>query len=255
MKENNYVYIGLGNSGFKFEVDKLYKGNETGDENIPVLKIKANAQGHKMSEMEILITPDRLKQLGEFLIAEGERSKEYYVNKNEDGPWCGLARSKFGIHNLKDKAQQDEIFFWSLVDGIGWGNKSKNDDDVEMFLKDFPLSVVKKSLEIAIEKRKHLKVVLDEYEKSKGKGNYWGIGDDGYWDLRAHIVGLGKETYEKCLEDPEIAKKIADERSFIENFEYGFNRTIRKFNEDNSGEGCSERPIPPSVEDERDSEN
>lgn len=87
------IYIDLGNGGFNISVDKL--NQKENDENTPVLKIDGSILGHKMGEMNIRMTPERLIELGEFLISEGEKSKTYYNNQRENDGWGGLACSKF----------------------------------------------------------------------------------------------------------------------------------------------------------------
>ena len=72
---------------------------------------------------------------------------------------------------------------------------------------------------------REIEVVLEDHAERK-TGNrhaYYGVSDDGFWDLRAHIIGLGRQFYASVLDDPEIAKRIADERSYVENFGYVFN--------------------------------
>lgn len=51
------------------------------------------------------------------------------------------------------------------------------------------------------------------------------IGDDSYWHLRAHIVGLGESVYFKVLKHPETIKEYAN--SFRENFEYCFHESMQ----------------------------
>ena len=87
------IYIDLGSGGFNISVEKL--NQKENDENTPVLKIDGSILGHKMGEMNIRMTPERLIELGEFLISEGEKSKVYYNNKRESDGWGGLACSKF----------------------------------------------------------------------------------------------------------------------------------------------------------------
>jgi hypothetical protein len=80
------INIGLGNGNceFNISVDKL--NNEYTNEEIPHLNINASMLGHKMCEINIRMTPERLIELGNFLIVEGENSKNYYNNKENE---CG----------------------------------------------------------------------------------------------------------------------------------------------------------------------
>ena len=47
-----------------------------------------------------------------------------------------------------------------------------------------------------------------------------GCGDDGYSDLKNHIVGLGKKEYYKHLNDTELVQDMADNRSYVESYSY-----------------------------------
>ena len=85
------IKIDLGNGGFHFTVKKMENAKGV----IPVLNINAEMFGHKMGEMEMRITPDRLKQIGEFLIEESVKADEYY--NNEETVWGGAANSKFFV--------------------------------------------------------------------------------------------------------------------------------------------------------------
>lgn len=71
-------------------------------------------------------------------------------------------------------------------------------------------------------KRKLLELVLCDHsiDKINKPYGYYGVGDDGFWDLTAHIVGLGKEEFTKNLHNPELAKSRADEGDYVENFQY-----------------------------------
>jgi hypothetical protein len=51
---------------------------------------------------------------------------------------------------------------------------------------------------------------LDRYITQKDHDNSLGVGDDGYNDLLNYIIGLGKKTYDKCLKDFELVKKLSE---------------------------------------------
>lgn len=69
-----------------------------------------------------------------------------------------------------------------------------------------------------------IKGVLECYaeKKTRNRYGYYGVSDDGFWDLRAHIIGLGENFYLSVISDPEKARKISDDRSYVENFGYIF---------------------------------
>ena len=48
------------------------------------------------------------------------------------------------------------------------------------------------------------------------------IGDDGFSDLVAHAVGLGKDVYSAVLKNPKLLMIPARENKYIENFTYSF---------------------------------
>jgi hypothetical protein len=111
---------------------------------------------------------------------------------------------------------------WHLIHILNWGldyNFKRCKLELKLaltpkefnFLKDW---VVAKRIAL----QKHLKT----FAEGQGSGFTWGVGDDGFWDLTAHIVGLGKEVYLATLKHPILAKTRADEHAYIENFEYSF---------------------------------
>jgi hypothetical protein len=106
------IYIDLGNGGFNITIDRIDISNVS----IPVFKITSGVHGHKMSDIEIRMTPERIIRLGEFLIDEGEKSKSFYkddnltqlgVDADKINPWAGAANSKFTIRT-KDSISEDE---------------------------------------------------------------------------------------------------------------------------------------------------
>lgn len=118
-------------------------------------------------------------------------------------------------------AYQKEQMFWKLVDEMDWGNKDTKKDVIRKNLKNnYDAKYVKSMHDFAVKKRKELCVVMDDFavEKTGHIGTYWGVGDDGFWDLSAHIVGLGEKMYNFIYENPIYAKSI----KYRENFEYCF---------------------------------
>ena len=80
--ENFYIGLGNGNCEFNISVDKLK--HEYTNKELPHLNINGSMLGHKMCEINIRMTPERLIELGNFLILEGENSKKYYDNKENE---------------------------------------------------------------------------------------------------------------------------------------------------------------------------
>ena len=115
-----------------------------------------------------------------------------------------------------------EAIFWKIVEIIGWGKSTdhqKLGEKLLYFVKN--VNEIDTLTRIAIQKRETLKDVINAYRKTYNDlPHYWG-GDDSFWDFRAHIVGLGEETYNKCLLD---IKNISVAKDYKENFEYLFRR-------------------------------
>ena len=147
----------------------------------------------------------------------------------------GIARINFNKQLdvlLNEYVRQEPKFFrkrtdnelWKIITDLGWGTKTVdyrklNDrlhSDYEIYFHELSEFVQKRRAEV--------KNALNEYQRKNTKNiNFYGLGDDGFWDLTAHIVGLGVKKYKEVINNPLIAKKMADDRDFKENFQYIFN--------------------------------
>jgi hypothetical protein len=111
--------------------------------------------------------------------------------------------------------------FWNLVKEIGWGTKTTDNKMIKRTLrKEYNEEFIKSMKDIAVRQRRALATIMDEHAL-KETGNitgYWDVSDDSFWDLTAHIVGLGKEVYDFICKNPIYAKTI----EYKENFEYCF---------------------------------
>lgn len=113
--------------------------------------------------------------------------------------------------------KNNEDKFWNIIDDIGWGTKTTDYRNVfEYLLKTYTIDDIIKLRLFCIEKRKSMQTWL----RNSSSGVYWG--DDRFWDLGAHIVGLGKEQYYAIKEDINIAIDMCDNFRYTENFEYSF---------------------------------
>lgn len=92
--------------------------------------------------------------------------------------------------------------FWANVAAIGWGTKTTDCDAVKRTL----LVLWDDEFNASFQDRLHgfedaLRQKVEEYEEDNDVSCE--CGDDGFGDLLSHCVGLGKEYYELCLEEPE----------------------------------------------------
>ena len=124
---------------------------------------------------------------------------------------------------FRKKYHEDKM--WAMIFDIGWGIKSL---DYKFIRKNLLDRYLDKDLlrlkEFVKYKRKELCKILTEYEIKIRIKNYFRVSDDGFWDLTAHIVGLGKERYDSIIENPEIAQEISINYMYKENFQYIFNK-------------------------------
>jgi len=136
-----------------------------------------------------------------------------------------------------DTSETHEELMWRVLEFARWGDYAKNWNqsvDYETIGKQMHSLFTKETLEQAQEfystKLDGIKTILEDHaeERCGKRHGYYGVGDDGFWDLRAHIIGLGSEFYASVVSDPEIAKRIADERSYVENFGYIFHYALPK---------------------------
>ncbi len=111
---------------------------------------------------------------------------------------------------------------WKVLESFKWDHAGNYDKEMLTF---WTKDVLKDAEKCAKDFRRYLGNALEEHaERVTGsRYSYYGVSDDGFWDLTAHIVGLGENVYRLVLNYPEIAKMMADERDYTENFEYIFN--------------------------------
>jgi len=86
--------------------------------------------------------------------------------------------------------------FWDLVDSIGWGTRDHFDQAQEYLIE-----------------------CLESWE-DEDEDRSFGVSDDGFQDLTAHIVGLGEAEYSKVCKDPRLAVTRASNRDYTESFRY-----------------------------------
>lgn len=123
------------------------------------------------------------------------------------------------MDNLEDR-------FWLLIDDIGWGTKTTNKEEIGRNLESSYSEEYLRAFYWFVKCKRHIlvgKLNKHSFQQTGNPYSYYGVGDDSFWDLTAHIVGLGKETFNRiAYSDPEEAKTMADNGDFTENFEYIF---------------------------------
>lgn len=118
---------------------------------------------------------------------------------------------------------------WKLIEDINWGYLIKQypqhpyDYVGDYCVENFTLRETILLQNFVVEKRRELQKKLQTHIK--------GIGDDSFWDLCSHIVGLGESVYNLCLKYPKIAEILIQDK--VENFEYGFTKAVYDLQECN----------------------
>lgn len=144
--------------------------------------------------------------------------------------------------NIKEKSET--MSFWDVVEKINWEwlckNTSKPHVKGKEILKGLKLTDkrLNKLKETAQSYRRILENAVEEYSQKKyGNRHSWPhVSDDSFWDLTAHVVGLGENIYNDILAHPEKINTFVDNHSYKENFEYCFNFK----GEDDGKTGCPE---------------
>lgn len=120
----------------------------------------------------------------------------------------------------------EEDLKWAVIERLNWINVKSSDEinDISEFLKNnYDEKIISNVAEFAKLKRKELSEILTKYEKQINVRNFYNVSDDGFWDLTAHVVGLGKDFYHLVLMKPEIARTV----NAVENFEYIFTKALK----------------------------
>ena len=116
----------------------------------------------------------------------------------------------------------EQLFFWKLVEKIGWVTKTVNYASVrENFIKNYS----KLTLRIFCEQYKNYYDELINAIKDYNKNNNESVpysGRDAHWDTLAHIVGLGYEEYMRNINNPKHVEERCDNSDYVENFSYCF---------------------------------
>jgi len=120
---------------------------------------------------------------------------------------------------IKKEYHSDSL--WALIDQSKWSK----DKDYKRIQKLFAKLPFLKKIELRGFVNDKVEALEDKYGK---KIQY--LGDDSWWDLRADIVGRGKEFYNSITFDQ--LQKMANEVDYKENFEYSFQNIFTDLEEE-----------------------
>ena len=115
--------------------------------------------------------------------------------------------------------------FWKVVKLVNWDVQC-HEDSTEQMHEDLKGFCIQEG--ISLDKfQDHLnKFESNLWDLIRDKDlNQWKhkrdfISEDGMGDCISHIIGLGKEEYQRCLSNPDEIMKRYDSRNFVESFDY-----------------------------------
>ena len=145
-----------------------------------------------------------------FSLVEAEKLFEELGTKIKRAKESSPTHSKWvGVGNvsaLKSRILGEEgDRWWSLIASLGWGTKTTSYDAVRdklyTTLNDEEFNSFRSFVESCMRVLAHVITEWEEYDDTP----VIPCSDDSFSDLRAHIVGLGKEEFAKVLDDPQFA--------------------------------------------------
>lgn len=102
--------------------------------------------------------------------------------------------------------------FWRFVDLAQW-TTDHNVDRIKRLL-------LQESDEKTVEAiRMKASEYMNELEAARGD-DIRGVSDDGWSDVRAHVIGSGRKVYDACLDSQLYIQEIVDSGKYVENFLY-----------------------------------
>lgn len=104
----------------------------------------------------------------------------------------------------------NEQKFWDLVAEIGWGTKTTNYKEVRQNLLN----------RLSVEEMKTVNELAHQFQVKLQSVSDLDYCCDTWDDCTAHIVGLGKEEYEKNIADPSLIMDRYNDGDYVESFSY-----------------------------------
>jgi hypothetical protein len=116
---------------------------------------------------------------------------------------------------------------WTLIEQMGWSKRADYKKIAATFFKKLGKRGMEQLSDFVGARVGFLGGAVSMYEADPAEGGSGGrsleVGsDDGFSDLRYHIVGLGQAEYDKCLGNPEEIEKRYKRGDYKESFAYCF---------------------------------
>lgn len=128
-----------------------------------------------------------------------------------------------------------EAEFWKIVDDLGWGTKTTDYKGLKKhLLRNLSPNQAAAMQTTFAQLRGKLYRTLTEWEEEgdtwletgkHGNPRSFGLGDDSFGDLIAHIIGMGKQEFFAVLKNPQKALDRARKDAYKESFSYALPHT------------------------------
>ena len=116
----------------------------------------------------------------------------------------------------------DEDLFWEAVAELDWATHSKQPRGYEVLNKQILVAWDREFIcgfqDLMHIKLGELSAAIERWENANDK--QLPCGDDGFIDLKHHILGLGREVFEAEKADPALAAARASKYDYVESFGY-----------------------------------
>lgn len=111
---------------------------------------------------------------------------------------------------------------WGIIGRMGWNNSKKNDYAAiaQKFFQELGAIGMKRLERFVFARASDLYSAVEKYEQEHGDLEVGS--DDGFSDLRYHVVGMGKVAFEMAMEDPKLLQTRYRAGLYQESFAYCF---------------------------------
>lgn len=128
-----------------------------------------------------------------------------------------LARGEPAVLRLFT-ARMSESEFWKIVDDMGWGKSYDYKAMQKKLLRSMTPEEIDEFHDMFEKLRGKVDRAVIEYRNEHDPGAY--VSGDGFGDLTAHIIGLGKREYDAVMRDPSKGWKRYQDGDYRESFSY-----------------------------------
>jgi hypothetical protein len=200
--------------GGKWQLKVFSKGNYFSYEETKGGRGSAGGSQNTEAEMQ--------KRLAQLLYSSSKDGINYKIVDGADflgQKWLRELKKAGVSASVVSAAAMGDSEFWKIVDKLGWGTKTTDSDKLKKILLNSLAPEEAEGLQDAFSKAQGtIGQAIDKHRKANDIDMY--MGGDGFSDLTAHIVGLGKREFDKHVKNPQLAIDRFNKGDFTESFAY-----------------------------------